>query len=164
MKNLYRKVIRLVSALMLGTILSGCTGGNHMKEKIKIIETVESMTITQQGMRGTYVYEIEVEKDRTVLNLFSEVFRDGADVRKLKKSAVVDTATFVALMNSCKAYKWNGFHGEHPKNVLDGIMFQFTASVNGGKSIRADGSANFPDGYKDLVRAIDQMLAESQSE
>lgn len=130
---------------------------------IEKIETVESMTLTLQGMRGTSIYEIEVQNDKTELKLFREVSVDGAWVKKLEKSAVVDTKVFVELMNTCKVNSWNGFHGEHPKNVQDGIMFEFKATVNGTKTISADGSANFPKGYSDFVRELGRILAESET-
>ena len=71
------------------------------------------------------IYEIEVKDDKTELKLFREVSRDGVWVQELEKSAVVDTEDFIELMNNCKVNRWNSFHGEHPKNVQDGIMFDF---------------------------------------
>ena len=67
-------------------------------------------------------------------------------------------------MNACDVPHWNGFHGAHPKNVQDGIMFSFEASVNGGQVVSADGSANFPKGYHEFVRTLDEMLAEGREE
>lgn len=130
------------------------------QEKIKTIETVESMTLTLHGMRGTSIYEIEVRNDKIELKLFREVSGDGDWIQELEKSAVVDTEDFIELMNTCKVNRWNDFHGEHPKNVKDGIMFDFTATVNGTQTISADGSANFPEGYSDFVRELDRILAE----
>ena len=65
-------------------------------------------------------------------------------------------------MNNCSVIRWDGFHGEHPKNVKDGIMFDFTATVNGGQTIYADGSANYPKGYNEFVRELNKMLAECE--
>ena len=53
---------------------------------------------------------------------------------------------------------WDGFRGEHPKGVLDGTMFRMEATVNGGRRIRADGSQNFPKGYRELDAGIDEIL------
>lgn len=132
-------------------------------EKIEAIETVESATLTLHGMRGTSIYEIEVQNEKTELKLFSVVSVEGAWVRELQKSAVVDTEYLIELMNTCKVNRWNDFHGEHPKNVEDGIMFEFTATVNGTKTISADGSAKFPKGYNDFVRELGRILAESEA-
>ena len=45
---------------------------------------------------------------------------------------------------------------------MDGIMFDFTATVNGGQTIHADGSANYPKGYNEFVRELNKMLAERE--
>ena len=37
----------------------------------------------------------------------------------------------------------------------------FTAAVNGGTTIRAEGSANYPRGYGELVRTLNQLLSET---
>ncbi len=65
------------------------------------------------------------------------------------------------MMNTCGVLCRDGFHGKHPKNVSDGDMFNFTASVNGGQVIRADGSANFPKGYQDFVNYPDGLLTQN---
>jgi len=37
-------------------------------------------------------------------------------------------------------------------------MFDFKAIVNDGQILHADGSANFPKGYREFVRGLDAML------
>lgn len=127
------------------------------------IISVESMTLTLQGMRGTSVYEIANENGKTELYRYQKVYTGKEDVLKLEKSAVCDTQEFIDLMNSCNVGRWDGFHGKHPKNVNDGIMFDFMADVNGDQTINADGSANFPKGYNEFVAALNKMLAESEN-
>ena len=82
----------------------------------------------------------------------------------LKSNVPCSMQTMIELMNTCGILSWDGFHGKHPKNVSDGIMFDFTANVSGGQTIHADGSANFPKGYHEFVRTLDEMLAESENE
>ena len=65
--------------------------------------------------------------------------------------------TVVAKLNAYDVGSWNGFHGKHPKYVLDGTMFTLEASVNGGKRLYADGSENFPRHYHELVQWLGEM-------
>ena len=53
---------------------------------------------------------------------------------------------------------WDSFHGKHPKGVLDGTMFRFEATVNSGRIIKADGSQNFPSGYRDFESGLYKIL------
>ena len=62
-------------------------------------------------------------------------------------------------LNACKVGSWNGFHGAHPKNVTDGIMFTLEATVNGGTRLYADGSQNFPKHYHDFVGWLSEQLS-----
>ena len=124
------------------------------------ITSVENMTLTLHGMRGGTVYKIANKNDKTELLFYREVYSKGEVTLELEKTTVFDTQAFVELMNTCGVMGWNNFHGKHPRNVLDGIMFKFTATVNGGEIIKADGSANFPKGYKDFVNHLNKTLAE----
>ena len=65
------------------------------------------------------------------------------------------------LLNQFPVMKWNGFHGKHPRGVLDGEMFSFQATVNDGVTIRAEGSANFPKGFQEFRRAVHLLLQDS---
>ena len=121
------------------------------------------MTLTLRGMRGGYVYKFEGEGSYTELRRYREIYRDGEDLLELEKSVPCSAQTMIKLMNTCSILRWDGFHGEHPKNVQDGIMFRFDATVNGGETVSADGSANFPKGYHEFVCALDAMLAESET-
>ena len=82
----------------------------------------------------------------------------------LETSTLCDMQTMIKLMNACDILGWDGFHGNHPKNVKDGIMFRFEATVNCGQMIHAEGSANFPKGYHEFVRALDAVLAEIEKD
>ena len=138
--------------------LFGCTAGQK-----KTVSSVESMSLVRLGMRGGSEYKIEVDGEKTKILRYREVYADNKTTLVPEASAVVDTAEFVELVNNCGVIRWDGFHGKHPKNVHDGEMFRFSACVNGDKTIKADGSENFPKGYKDFVRALDEMLAQQES-
>lgn len=122
------------------------------------------MTLTLRGMRGGHVYKFEGEGDAAELRRYREVYSGGEDELVLELSVPCSMQTMIELMNTCGILSWDGFHGKHPKNVSDGIIFDFTADVNGGQTIHADGSANFPKGYHEFVRTLDEMLAESENE
>ncbi len=155
MKNTVFICIRaIVRVLIFMTVtlfgLSGCAWGTN-----KSVSSVKTMTLTVRGMRGSHVYEFAGDE----LRLYREVYAGKEIARELEKSVPCDAQTMVARMNACGVMRWDGFHGKHPKNVQDGIMFDFKATVNDGQMVRADGSANFPKGYREFVRALDGMLA-----
>lgn len=108
------------------------------------------MTLTVRGMRGIRVYKLE----KGELCRYREL--SSGDL-ELEAKASCD---FVSLMNACGVLCWDGFHGKHPRAVKDGDIFDFRAEVNGGVTVRANGSANFPKGYRELVRAFDKILSE----
>ncbi len=120
------------------------------------------MTLTLRGMRCSYVYKLEGEGDAAELRRYRETCCGGEDELVLESSASFGAQTMIELMNTCGIIRWDGFHGKHPKNVSDGIMFRFEATVNGGQKVFADGSANFPKGYREFVRTLDATLAESK--
>ena len=147
---------------MIFTMLFGLFGcGGKTKTPITSVET---MTLTLRGMRGGYVYKFENEGDSTELRCYREAYRGGEDELILESSVHCSVQTMTELMNTCGISRWNGFHGSHPKNVSDGIMFRFEALINDGHTIIADGSENFPKGYYEFVRSLDEMLAESENE
>lgn len=128
------------------------------------IASVENMTLSLHGMRGSHVYKWEPEGGSRELRRYREVYSDGEDGLELEKSEPCSPRKMIDLMNTCGILRWDGFYGEHPKNVRDGIMFRFEATVNGGQTVKAEGSENFPKGYRDFVRALDAMLAESKND
>ena len=129
----------------------------------KKIASVESVTLTLRGMRGSTVYEIVNDTEQLELRFYREFYSNGESVLKLENSTVVDTCAFIEFMNNCGVIRWDGFHGKHPRNVNDGTMFSFTAIVNDGQTIRADGSENFPKGYREFVRGLNNMLEKTNA-
>jgi len=136
----------------------GCTG-----KKSQPVDSVETMTLTLMRMRNTSVYEFAEKDGKTELRRYQKLYSGGEDVLQLEKSAVCDSATLSELMNACGVNRWDGFHGKHPKNVKDGTMFHFSATVNGGQEIWADGSENFPKGYHEFVNGLEKILGEGEN-
>jgi len=154
-----KKFITLITTMVLSKSIGqrGCADDCR-----KTVTSIETMTLTLQGMRFCSVYEITNEDGKTELRRFRKVYSNGADTLELEASAVCDITDFIELMNTCGVIRWDGFHGKHPKNVKDGILFDFRATVNDGQEIHADGSENFPKGYHDFVRELNNILAEHE--
>ena len=158
---------RIPAAVMiLGMLfgLFGCSGAADQTVSSKTIASVEMMTLTLRGMRGGTVYKFETQSAPPKLCRYREKYSGTEDFLELEKSITLPHEEMIGLMNACKVFKWDGFHGKHPKNVSDGIMFCFEAEINGGQTIRADGSANFPKGYHEFVRTLDEMLAKGEAD
>ena len=155
-----RKRIRIT--IMVFTMLFGLFGCNEKAPEI--VTSEETMTLTFRGMRGSYVYKFEGEADTPELRRYREAYRNGEDELVLEASAPCGAETMIELMNTCGILRWDGFHGKHPKNVKDGIMFDFRATVNDGQEIHADGSENFPKGYHDFVRELNKILTEHEDD
>lgn len=122
------------------------------------ITSTETMTLTVRGMRGSSVYEFANGE----LRLYREWYAGEETLRECEACTSCDGQTATALMNACNAMRWDGFHGKHPNSVSDGDRFIFEAAVNNGQTIRAEGSANFPKGYREFVRGLDAMLGREE--
>ena len=158
---------RILAAVMILASLFGLFGCAKTPDKtnfIKTITSVETMELTLRGMRGGTVYKFDTETDPPKLCRYREKYSGTEDFLELEKSITFPHEEMIGLMNACKVFKWDGFHGKHPKNVSDGIMFCFEAEINGGQTIRANGSANFPKGYHEFVRTLDEMLAKGEAD
>lgn len=134
------------------------------RESEKTVTSVDTMTLTLCGMRGSSVYKFESNANRTELRRYCKKYSGEETILELEQSVACDPQVIIELMNTCGIIHWNGFHGKHPKNVHDGIMFRFEATVNGGQNVYTDGSENFPKGYHEFVSALDAMLAESKND
>ena len=122
------------------------------------IESFEKVTLRTSGMRQFCEYEIVPSGDESDVVMYEIFHRDGEEVRKEALRAVCPTERMIGILNECKVLSWDGFDGPHPKGVLDGEMFSFEASVNGGKKIRATGSQNFPKHYWEFKKAVWEIL------
>ena len=133
-----------------------CKRGNDKKKPIKSIDSFEVITVREAGMRFTEEYELR-SGDKAILSLYNVRYAKEGDERVLEKSVETDSVEILKILNDYKVASWNGFHGAHPKNVTDGIMFSLKGVVNGEK-IYADGSENFPNGYREFINALREKL------
>ncbi len=126
--------------------------------RVKNIESFETVTLRESGMRFTSEWEIVCKGDVAEVSEYSIRYNRGSDERIPEARAEIPLPDALKLLNDCGIGSWNGFHGKHPRGVLDGIMFSFRALVNGGERIEADGSQNFPRRYRDFTDALYAIL------
>ena len=128
----------------------------------KTITSCESIYMRISGMRVTQEYEIlHIDSGAEISDYWMRCASGGGMERELQRRVCCPDTQLLELLNQCDILKWNGFHGKHPHGVLDGEMFSFRAVVNGGETIQADGSANFPKNFREFRRTIDQILSGS---
>ena len=174
MKNSEKTVFKVIIAVLLCGALSA--GGIYMFGKLfkdgddahnapdntvskkKNIESFDRVTLHESGMRFVREFEIVCDGDKSRVEKYSFNYSTGEERRILETSVVLDTADVITKLNEIGVAKWDGFVGKHPRNVRDGIMFNFKATVNGGQTISANGSQNFPKNYSALTSWLRETL------
>ena len=127
-------------------------------EKKRII-SFESISWRISGMRITREYEIIRRGNEAEISEYEMRCVTGGGMERCpERSALIPYDKMVELLNSYEAIKWDGFHGRHPRGVLDGETFSFEAIINDGVNIRAGGSANFPKHFREFCRAVYELL------
>ena len=104
MKKFMIGIAAMVASAVLG--LCGCA-----KDCRKTVASMESMTLTLQGMRFTNVYEIVNKGGKTEIGRFRKRYAQGKDTLELEASAVCDTADFIDLLNACGVLCCPGQYG-----------------------------------------------------
>ena len=122
------------------------------------IESFATVTLRTSGMRGATEYEIMMKNGNAELSRYGVRYQDGAQLRVLEQRAECSEERMLRLLNDCQLLKWDGFDGPHPRGVLDGTIFRLDAVVNGGRSIRAQGSQSFPKHYRDFTDGLYAVL------
>lgn len=126
------------------------------------IESYENISWRISGMRSIREYEIANLGDTAEISEYDMRCATGGGMDRVPVRKVhCANSQILEILNSVEMLKWDGFNGRHPRGVRDGEMLSFRASVNGGTSIRAGGSENFPKGFRDFRRAVDALLAEN---
>ena len=115
------------------------------------------------GENGTYMgsgfdYEYSSEEGRDGISIRIDGVQDEDALKLDADEAFVSSLEHI--IEDHRIRKWDGFHGKHPRGVLDGDMFSFEAVINDGETIHADGSANFPKRFREFCRAVYQLLDE----
>ena len=122
------------------------------------ITSFEKISLRTSGMRSTELYEILWKDTGAELSFYRMNYANRKEEQVLEKRVICDKEEILKLLNQCRILSWDGFHGEHPRGVLDGTMFSFEAIVDDGRQIRADGSQNFPTHYRDFTDTLNQWL------
>ena len=158
-RNFMKRVftfLLLSAAMVLVTSVSQASGTETPAETVGSFEIV---TLRLSGMRFTSEYEVVMNGENAEVVKYEIRYRkEEGRVREPVSKAVCDAGRVLTLLNKCELISWDGFHGAHPKDVRDGIMFSLKATVNGGRNITADGSENFPDHFRELWKGLDAIL------
>ena len=128
------------------------------EQKNSQIESFEIIALHTSSMRYSADYEIVMKGDDAEVSQYQIRYYYPENERILEKRVLVSNEKMLKLLNECKLLSWDGFHGKHPRGVLDGTMFSLNAIVNDGKKIRAEGSQNFPKHYRDFTDGLCEML------
>lgn len=158
-----KKMIAFIIIFAAAAVICGSlfflksVGGRKPTEEIHSYKTIK---LKINGMRGTREYEINCQGEISEISLYRYFYTNRKEERRLEKSAFIGTEEMINILNFCKFADWNGFKGKHPKNVHDGDMFRLEAVINENKTITAEGSANFPNGYNEFLRQIGAILAD----
>lgn len=128
----------------------------------KTVTDIECLTLRLSGMRITEEYEIKADSDKAEISYYTFSYAGGQDEKVLKKRTMCDTVTVIDALNSFDFVSWNGFHGKHPKGVLDGRMFSLSATLNGGQTLNADGSENFPKHFNEFRQWLYEVLKDCE--
>ena len=128
----------------------------------KNITGFEKIIVRESGMRFQYEYEILNQGTQTEISQYSLYYQNGEDQRRKERSTQCDTGEVLDKLNEYEMMRWDGFHGKHPRNVKDGVMFTLTATVNDGQVIKAEGSENFPAHYREFMRWLNDKLSSEE--
>ena len=127
------------------------------------IQTLEVLTLRITGMRYTEEYELAADGPSSVQVSRYQPLHGAQEGRQLQARAVRDTEEVIRQLNACRVLQWDGFHGKHPRGVKDGRMFSLSATVNGGKTVYADGSQNFPSHFHELTDWFRRVLTPEET-
>ena len=157
---------RIFTLLLLSVVMMGCTSVSQVpgtEKPAAKITSLEIVTLSLSGMRFSTEYEIVMKgKDAEVTEYDLRYEKEKGHIRvpKRKKGCSIDRA--LKLLNDCEIISWDGFHGAHPKDVKDGIMFSLKATVNGNRNIRAEGSEIFPKHFREFWKGLDAILRDQK--
>ena len=127
------------------------------------IVSFESVSLRISGMRAASEYVIVMKDGNAELSEYDGFDHDEEDAKAPRRRAVCGADRILKLMNGCRLLSWDGFYGKHPKGLRDGTAFILKAAVNGGKTIFAHGSQNFPAHYREFTDGIRDILNDPEN-
>ena len=158
MKGIFTFLL-LAAAIMLFPSVSQTFGTGKPSEKI---ESFEIVTLRLSGMRFTVEYEIVTNGKKAEVTEYEIRYEKKEDKRVPKRKTVCSVDKVLTLLNDCELVSWDGFVGNHPKDVKDGIMFSLKATVNSGRKISAHGSENFPKHFREFRNGLNTLLTQNK--
>ena len=148
----------LASAIMLFPSVLQTFGIGKPPEKI---DSFDIVTLRLSGMRFTTEYEIVMKGKDAEVTEYGIRYEKKEDKRVPKRKTVCNVDKVLKLLNDCELASWDGFVGNHPKGVKDGIMFSLKATINGSKKISAHGSENFPKHFREFRDGLNALLRQN---
>ncbi len=130
-----------------------------MNSKNQKIGSFEKVWIKTSNMCG--VEEYEAIRDGSKVRVTAYSLRHGGELRVPVQTSVCGADYFLDLLNRCGLLGWDGFYGRRPEGLLDGTDFSMEAFVD-GRVIHASGSANFPEGYHELMDSLFKILQDGE--
>ena len=158
-------IIALICVVTAGILLAGVYFMFFHKNQNDIGKSVSDiayLNLHLSGMRMSEEYEIKTAENRAEISYYVFTYKNGKEEKVLKKRTACETQAVIDMLNEVEFVKWNGFHGDHPKGVLDGTMFRLTATLNGGQKLSAEGSQNFPKHFQQLRQWFYDMLKDCE--
>ena len=116
-----------------------------------------TLTLSISGMRASVEYEMINKGSEAEVSYYIRYLAEEGTERRLEKRAYCSVEAALELLGDCGVPSWNGFHGKHPRGVLDGEMFRLEAVID-GERVCADGSQNFPKGFRELREGLYRIL------
>ena len=121
------------------------------------VYSVDKLSLRTTGMRSASEYRVGTKDGKAEVSFLEGAWDDGDD-REPAKTVLCREDRVLKLMNDCRLLSWDGFRGKHPKGVRDGTMFTLEAIVNDGKTVKAQGSQNFPRHYRKFTDGLREIL------
>ena len=158
MKGIFTFLL-LATAIMVFPSVSQTFGTGKPSEKI---ESFEIVTLRLSGMRFTVEYEIVTNGKKAEVTEYEIRYEKKEDKRVPKRKTVCSVDKVLTLLNDCELVSWDGFVGNHPKDVKDGTMFSLKATVNSGRKISAHGSETFPKHFREFRNGLNTLLTQNK--
>ena len=135
---------------------------NNKNNSSESVTDFERLNLRISGMCITDEYELLSSGEQTEVSYYNVFYGGEQDRKVLKKRTVCDTSAVIDTLNKFNFIEWNGFYGKHPEGVLDGRMFNLTATINGGKGLYASGSENFPENFYEFEQWLYETLKDCE--
>lgn len=156
MKKLFALLLAAAAMLTFTSVAQTCGTGKASQK----IESFEIVTLRLSGMRFTTEYEIVMKSKKAEVTEYEIRYEKNGDKRVPESKTVCSPDRVLKLLNYCELLTWDGFVGNHPKDVRDGIMFSLKATVNGSRKIYAHGSENFPEHFREFRDGLEAILSQ----